>query len=137
MFSFESQVRVRYADTDQMHVVYHAKFIEYFESGRTEAIRSLGITYKEIEELGVYMPVVRIQCDFIRPGRYDDLLTIKTTLNELPHDHQIEFVQEAFNEMGKLICKADILLYFMSTESNKKTPMPLKLLEKLSPYFHS
>jgi acyl-CoA thioester hydrolase len=137
MFSFESQVRVRYADTDQMHVVYHAKFIEYFESGRTEAIRSLGITYKEIEELGVYMPVVRIQCDFIRPGRYDDLLTIKTTLNELPHDHRIEFVQEAFNEMGKLICKADILLYFMSTESNKKTPMPLKLLEKLSPYFHS
>lgn len=137
MFSFESQVRVRYADTDQMHVVYHAKFIEYFESGRTEAIRSLGITYKEIEEMGVYMPVVRIQCDFIRPGRYDDLLTIKTTLNQLPDDHRIEFLQEAFNETGKLICKANILLYFMSTETNKKTPMPLKLIEKLSPYFHS
>jgi len=135
MFSFESQVRVRYADTDQMHVVYHAKFIEYFESGRTESIRSLGISYKEIEEMGIYMPVVRLQCDFIRPGRYDDLLTIKTILREIPSDHRIEFEQEAYNESGKLVCKASILLYFMDTATNNKTTMPVMLVDKLQPYF--
>ena len=135
MFSFDSQVRVRYADTDQMHVVYHAKFIEYFESGRTESIRSLGISYKEIEEMGIYMPVVRVQCDFIRPGKYDDLLNIKTMLTEIPSDHRIEFLQEVYNEAGKLICKATILLYFMDTATNIKTTMPSMLVDKLQPYF--
>jgi acyl-CoA thioester hydrolase len=135
MFSYESQVRVRYADTDQMHVVYHGKFVEYFESGRTESIRSLGISYKEIEEMGIYMPVVRIQCDFIRPGRYDDLLTIKTMLMEIPSDHRIEFIQEAYNEIGKLICKAHVLLYFMDAATNNKTMMPLALVDKLQPFF--
>lgn len=135
MFSFESQVRVRYADTDQMHVVYHAKYIEYFESGRTESIRSLGISYREIEEMGIYMPVVRVQCDFIRPGKYDDLLTIKTMLREIPSDHRIEFDQEAYNEAGKLVCKATILLYFMDTATNTKTTMPTMLVDKLQPYF--
>ena len=135
MFSFESQVRVRYADTDQMHVVYHAKYIEYFESGRTESIRSLGISYKELEEMGIYMPVVRVQCDFIRPGRYDDLLTIKTLLKEIPTDHRIEFLQEAYNESGKLICKASILLYFMDAATNNKTTMPKPLIDKLKPFF--
>ena len=135
MFSYESQLRVRYADTDQMHVVYHAKFVEYFESGRTESIRSLGISYKEIEELGIYMPVVRIQCDFIRPGRYDDLLTIKTMLMEIPSDHRIEFIQEAYNEIGKLICKANVLLYFMDASTNNKTIMPPALVDKLQPFF--
>ena len=135
MFSFDSQVRVRYADTDQMHVVYHAKFIEYFESGRTESIRSLGISYREIEEMGIYMPVVRVQYDFIRPGKYDDLLTIKTMLTEIPSDHRIEFLQEAYNEAGKLICKATILLYFMDTATNSKITMPSMLIDKLQPYF--
>lgn len=135
MFSFESLVRVRYADTDQMRVVYHAKFIEYFESGRTESIRSLGITYKEIEEMGIYMPVVRVQCDFIRPGRYDDLLTIKTMLKEITSDHRIEFKQEAYNDTGKLLCKATVLLYFMDTATNSKTTMPTLMADKLQPYF--
>lgn len=135
MFSFDTPVRVRYADTDQMHVVYHAKFIEYFESGRTESIRSLGVTYKEIEELGLIMPVVRVQCDFLRPGRYDDLLTVRTILRVMPEGHRIQFEHEVYNESNKLICKGSILLYFLEKETNNKVDIPQHLIEKLKPFF--
>lgn len=135
MFSFDTPVRVRYADTDQMHVVYHAKFIEYFESGRTESIRSLGVTYKEIEEWGLIMPVVRVQCDFLRPGRYDDLLTVRTILREMPEGHRIQFEQEVYNESSKLICKGSILLYFLEKETHNKVDIPQQLIEKLKPFF--
>lgn len=135
MFSFDTPVRVRYADTDQMHVVYHAKFIEYFESGRTESIRSLGVTYKEIEEWGLVMPVVRVQCDFLRPGRYDDLLTVRTILREMPEGHRIQFEQEVYNESSKLLCKGSILLYFLERETNNKVNIPQHLIEKLKPFF--
>ena len=135
MFSFDTPVRVRYADTDQMHVVYHAKFIEYFESGRTESIRSLGVTYKEIEEWGLIMPVVRVQCDFLRPGRYDDLLTVRTILREMPEGHRIQFEQEVYNESSKLICKGSILLYFLEKETNNKVDIPQQLIQKLKPFF--
>ncbi len=135
MFSYDSHVRVRYADTDQMHVVYHGKFIEYFESGRTEAIRSIGITYKEIEAWGIIMPVVRIQCDYIRPGKYDDLLTIRTILSELPTNHRIEFEQEIYNEEEKLICKGKILLYFLDRNTHQKVEMPAQLVDKIKPFF--
>lgn len=135
MFSFDTPVRVRYADTDQMHVVYHAKFIEYFESGRTESIRSLGVTYKEIEEWGLIMPVVRVQCDFLRPGRYDDLLTVRTILRVMPEGHRIQFEHEVYNESNKLICKGSILLYFLEKETNNKVDLPQHLIEKLKPFF--
>lgn len=135
MFSFDTPVRVRYADTDQMHVVYHAKFIEYFESGRTESIRSLGVTYKEIEEWGLIMPVVRVQCDFLRPGRYDDLLTVRTILREMPEGHRIQFEQEVYNESSKLLCKGSILLYFLEKETNNKVDIPQHLIDKLKPFF--
>lgn len=136
MFSFDNQIRVRYADTDQMQVVYHAKFIEYFESGRTEAIRHLGITYKEIEAWGLIMPVVKLTCEYVRPGLYDDLLTIRTILKELPDSHSIDFHQEIYNEAEKLICKGTITLFFVERETRTKCTMPATLREKLHPYFN-
>lgn len=135
MFSFDTQLRVRYADTDQMQVVYHAKLIEYFEVGRTDAIRSLGITYKQIEESGIIMPIVRVECNYLRPARYDELLTIRTMLSELPKDHRIEFDQEIYNEDNKLLCKAKILLYFLDKESNSRKEIPGVLTSKLSSFF--
>lgn len=135
MFSFDTQLRVRYADTDQMQVVYHAKLIEYFEVGRTDAIRSLGITYKQIEEAGIIMPIVRVECNYLRPARYDELLTIRTMLNELPKDHRVEFEQEIYNEEDKLLCKAKILLYFIDKESNSRGIIPEMLSRKLIPFF--
>jgi len=136
MFSFDNQIRVRYADTDQMQVVYHAKFIEYFESGRTEAIRHLGITYKEIEEWGLIMPVVKLTIEYARPGLYDDLLTIRTILKEFPDSHSIDFHQEIFNEAEKLVCKGTITLFFVEKATRTKCTMPAPLREKLLPYFN-
>ena len=136
MFSFDTHVRVRYADTDQMQVVYHGKYIEYFEVGRTDAMRSLGITYKDVEQAGVIMPVVSVDCKFIKPALYDDLLTIRPSLLNLPKDHKIEFHQEVYNEKNQLLCKARVALYFMEKITFQKTAMPLMLVSKLEPFFN-
>ncbi len=118
-----------------MQVVYHAKLIEYFEVGRTDSIRSLGITYKEVEKAGIIMPIVRVECNYLRPALYDQMLTIRTMLNTLPKDHRIEFEQEIYNEESKLLCKAKILLYFLDKETNAKHQMPEMLSKKLAPFF--
>src|SRR5439155_21705889 len=91
MFITETQVRVRYAETDQMNVVYYGNYAQYFEVARAESIRNLGLTYKEMEAAGIMMPVVEMQTKFLRPAHYDDLLTIKTMMRQLPVDHRILF----------------------------------------------
>jgi acyl-CoA thioester hydrolase len=135
MFVSEIQLRVRYAETDQMNVVYHGNYAQYFETGRTESIRQLGFTYKEMEAMGIMMPIVELHCKFIRPAHYDDLLTIRTTLKELPIGHRIEFFQEVFNEVGILLTTGRVSMYFIETKTMQKTGMPEALREKLQPFF--
>lgn len=135
MFTSETQVRVRYAETDQMGVVYHSNYFPYFESARAESIRKLGFTYVDMEKMGVIMPVVEIHCKYLRPAHYDDLLTIKTMLKELPVHHKIEFHHEVFNEKDELLAVGKIILYFMESKTMKRTTMPEMLVEKLKPYF--
>ena len=135
MFSSETTIRVRYAETDQMGVVYHSNYFPYFESARAESIQHLGFTYADMEKMGVIMPLVDVHCRYLRPAIYDDLLTIKTLLKELPIHHKIEFHHEVFNEKGELLAVAKIILYFMESQSMKKTTMPAALLEKIQPYF--
>ncbi len=135
MFTTETQVRVRYAETDQMGVVYHSNYFPYFESARAESIRQLGFTYADMEKMGVIMPVVDVHCRYLRPAKYDDLLTIKTMLNELPLHHKIEFHHEVFNEENELLAIGKIILYFMEAKTMKKTTMPGQLLAKLQSYF--
>ena len=136
MFESMTQVRVRYAETDQMNVVYHGNYAQYFEVGRAEGIRQLGLTYKDIESMGVIMPIVEFHSRFIRPAHYDDLLTVKTMLREIPVDHKIEFYQEVFNEEGKLLTTGRIVLYFINAKTREKTMMPSPLLDRLLPYFN-
>ena len=135
MYTTETQVRVRYAETDQMDVVYHGNYAQYFEVGRAESIRQLGYTYKDIEEFGIIMPIVEFHLKFIRPAHYDDLLTIKTTLKELPADHKIEFHQEVYNEAGKLLTMGKVLLFFLNAATKEKVVMPEELKNKLAPFF--
>jgi acyl-CoA thioester hydrolase len=135
MFETTFQIRVRYADTDQMNIVYHGNYVQYFEVGRTESIRHLGFTYKDMEAMGVFMPVVEWQAKFVRPAHYDDLLTIKTILKELPPDHRVEFFQEVYNEQGKLLTTGKAVLYFIDAKTKSKTTMPKQIKEKLQPYF--
>ena len=135
MFISETHIRVRYAETDQMGVVYHGNYFAYFESARAEAIRELGFTYADMERMGVIMPVIEVQCRYLRPARYDDLLTIRVILNELPVHHKIEFTQEVYNESKELLASGRVILYFMEAGSMKRTTMPEKLRLKLQPFF--
>src|SRR5205085_10973466 len=123
MFTSETKVRVRYAETDQMGVVYHSNFFPYFESARAESIRDLGFTYADMEKMGVIMPVVDVHCRYLRPARYDDLLTIRTVLKELPLHHKIEFFHEVYVEKEELLAEGKIILYFMESKTMKKTTM--------------
>lgn len=135
MFTSETQLRVRYADTDQMGVVYHSNYFDYFEVGRAEAIRQLGYTYAKMEEAGICMPIVDAHARFLRPALYDNLLTIKTTLKELPVHHKIEFVHEIYNEQNQLLCSGKVILYFVEKTSMKRAVIPEILKKILETYF--
>jgi len=137
MYVSETRIRVRYAETDQMNVVYHGNYSQYFEVGRVESIRQLGLSYKDVEALGVIMPVIEWTAKFLRPAHYDDLLTVRTTLKELPTTHRIEFIQEVYSEDGKLLTVGKVLLYFLKAGTMEKTDMPQYLAEKLQPYFQA
>ena len=135
MYISTTQARVRYAETDQMGIVYYGNYAQYFEIGRVESMRQLGYSYKEMEKEGVILPVVEMHIKYLRSAVYDDLLTIKTTLQEIPHDHRITFLQEVFNESGKLLTSGHITLYFLDNVTRKRTIMPKALKDKLAPYF--
>lgn len=136
MFNSTTTIRVRYSETDQMNVVYHGNYAQYFEVARSEAIRDMGITYKEMEEMGIVMPIVELHTKFLRPALYDDLLTIKTQLRELPTNHRIEFHHEVYNEAGKLLTVGRIVLYFLDAKTMARTKMPQELAKHLAPFFH-
>jgi len=136
MYESTTQVRVRYAETDQMDVVYHGNYAQYFEVARAEAIRKLGFTYKNMEALGTYMPITELQCKYLRPAHYDDLLSVKVILRELPSDHRIAFDHEVYNESGSLLTIGKVVLYFIDSNTHEKKNMPAELLEKLAPFFN-
>ena len=135
MFVSETLLRVRYAETDQMGVVYHSNYFPWFESARAESIRQLGFSYADMEKMGIVMPVIEVQCRYLRPAVYDDLLRIKVILKELPVHHKIEFHHEVFNEKNELLATGRIILYFLEAKTMKRTTMPGQLLLKLQPFF--
>jgi len=135
LFTTETSIRIHYALTDQMGIVYHGHYAQFYEIGRTEAIRSLGYTYRDIEALGIIMPVVDIHSKFLRPAKYDDLITVKTTLKEMPVHHKIVFHSEIYNQLNQLLNVGDVTLYFMEAKTMRRCEMPDKLKEELLKYF--
>ena len=135
MYTFATNIRVRYAETDQMGVVYHGNYFQYFEVARAECIRELGFTYADMEKAGIIMPVVEVNCKYLRPALYDDLLTIKITLKQLPENHKILFYQEVFNEKNELLATGTVLLYFMNAATMQRSKLPDALYQKLKPFF--
>ena len=113
MYTNEIQIRVRYAETDRMGYVYYGHYAAYFEVARVEMLRSLGFSYKKLEDEGVILPVLDYNIKYIRPGYYDDLLTIKTTIKELP-TARMRFNYETFNEKKELINIAETTLVFVN-----------------------
>ncbi|MEJ7626966.1 MAG: thioesterase family protein [Ferruginibacter sp.] len=135
MFVTQTQIRIHYALTDQMGVVYHGNYAQFYEIGRTESIRTLGFTYKDIEAMGIIMPVIDIHSRFLRPAKYDDLITVVTTLRELPLNHKIVFHSEIFNEASQLLNSGTVTLFFMEAVGMKKVDIPIALRAKVEKYF--
>ena len=134
MYTAETQIRVRYAETDQMSYVYYGNYAMYFEVGRVEAMRSIGFSYKEMEDEGVMMPVLESHFRYLQPGKYDELLTIKTTIPTLP-GARIRFEYEVFNEQKKLITEGWTILTFLKKDSHRPTRPPQNLVALLKEYF--
>lgn len=134
MFSHRTNIRVRYAETDQMGFVYYGNYCTYYETGRVEAIRSLGLTYRDLEDEGCLMPVIENNSRYLRPARYDDLLEIVTYIDSKP-DMKIKFRYEIFNEAKKLLHTGDTTLVFLDTKTRKTKMVPEKLYSALLPFF--
>ena len=135
MFTSETQIRIHYALTDQMGVVYYGNYAQFYEIGRTELLRNLGFAYKEIEAMGIVLAVTDMHIRFLRPAKYDDLITVKTTLKEIPLHHKIVFHGEIYNQQNELLNTGDVTLYFLEAKTMKRCEMPEVLKEKLSKYF--
>jgi|TARA_B110001454_G_scaffold3180_1_gene2933 acyl-CoA thioester hydrolase len=125
-----TKTRVRYSETDQMGVVYHGNYAQFFEMGRTEWLRSLGVTYKDMEMNGIILPVVSLNLIFIKSALYDDILTIHTYLKKEPMV-KIEFNYEIKNQLDELICTGNSVLAFIDTKNMKPTRCPDYLLKGL------
>jgi acyl-CoA thioester hydrolase len=134
MFSHATQIRVRYAETDQMGYVYYGNYATYFEVARVETMRAFGITYKELEEDGVMMPVLEYKSKYIRPAKYDDLLTVTIFIKSMP-TARILFEYEIKNEAGVLLNVAETTLVFIDMATNKPCPVPANFKNMLQKYF--
>lgn len=134
MFSHSTKIRVRYADTDQMGFMYYGNYAEFYEVGRVEMLRSLGMTYKSMEESGIIMPVTELKCKYIKPALYDEEITVKVFIDKMP-SVRINFRYELYNEGNELINLGETTLVFID-QKKKKPCLPSKeFLEKLSVYF--
>lgn len=134
MYISETFIRVRYGETDQMGFVYYGNYASYFEVARVESLRQLGMTYKELEEMGVIMPVLENRSKYLAPALYDDNLKIVTTIREKP-GVRIRFEYEISNEDGKVIHQGETLLVFVDKKSGRPCRPPEKFNKVLEPYF--
>lgn len=125
-FSF----RVRYEETDQMGVVYHGNYAKYLEIGRVEWLRALGITYRSMEEGGTMLPVIFLQIQYKKSAKYDDLITVETSLKKVP-SVKIEFDYKIYNETRELLVEANTVLAFMDMATGKPKKCPDYILGKL------
>lgn len=124
---FDYTVRTRYAETDQMGVVYYGNYPQYLELGRVEWLRELGISYKKMEEEGVMLPVVSLQIDYKKPAFYDELITVRTRLKNISSS-KIEFDYELINEKGETISTANTVLVFVSAETRRPMRCPESII---------
>ena len=130
MYSFETKVRVRYGETDQMGFVYYGVYAQYFEVGRVELLRSLGVGYKSLEEEGYFLPVVNFEIQYKKPALYDDELIIKTTIKEMP-SARIAFYYETYNIKKVLLNTGKVVLVFVDKTNRKPCLTPSIVINKL------
>lgn len=124
---FKTQCRVRYSETDRMGYCYYGNFAAYFEVGRVEALRSLGFSYKKIEDEGLLLPVLDYSVRYLKPAHYDELLTLETRVVKVT-ETRVYFAYRCFNELGELLNTASTTLVFVSASTKKPTAGPAAML---------
>jgi len=129
LFKHTINIRVRYAETDKMGFVYYGNYATYFEIGRVEALRELGITYARMEEEGVLLPVVNLNVDYKKAAHYDDLLTLETEILERP-SVKIVFGYKLYRDQV-LLCNAQTTLVFLDQKSGRPRKCPENILQAL------
>jgi acyl-CoA thioester hydrolase len=134
MFSHSTKLRVRYAETDQMGYMYYGNYAAFYEVGRVEMLRSLGMTYKSMEESGIMMPVLDLKCKFIKPALYDQQITVRVHMAKMP-SVRIHFTYQLFNEDEELINEGETTLVFIDIKRNKPCLPSAEFLERLQQYF--
>ena len=113
-----------------MNYVYYGNYATYFEVARVEAMKGFGLSYKELEDAGILMPVVHYEIDYKKPAFYDEELTVSCIIRELPRS-RMNFYYETHNEKGELLNTAMTQLVFISTQTNRPTKAPKPLIEAL------
>lgn len=134
MYKHFSKLRVRYSETDKMGYVYYGNYAQYFEVARVEALRELGLSYKELEENGLMLPVLSYSINYLKPAFYDSLLTIECSLIEMPKT-RLKFEFKTMDEKGGVLNNASVVLVFVDMKKNKPILAPDYFIEKLQPFF--
>jgi len=135
MFKHETEVRVRYSETDKMSFVYYGHYAQYFEVGRVEALRALGFPYKSLEDRGIMLPVTDFSIRFLKPAVYDDVLLVNTTISEMPRV-KIRFDYEIFRKDDlALLTMGNTTLVFVDMKSGRPARCPSDMSKVLEPFF--
>jgi acyl-CoA thioester hydrolase len=132
-YSYPSKIRVRYGETDQMGYCYYGNYAQYFEVGRVEALRSIGLSYKTLEMEGIMLPVSSFTVKYFSPAKYDDELIVNTIISEIK-GARINFTYEILNSENKLICTAETMLVFVDKNNMKPIQAPALLIQLLEKY---
>ena len=135
MYTYEHQLRIRYADTDKMGYAYYGNYSRYYEIARVESLRTLGIRYSDLEDRGVIMPVLENFSKYIKPATYDELITIKLMVKKFP-GVRVKFEYEFYNEQDEIIHIGHTVLVFVDRETGKVTEMPEEIRNVLKPFFN-
>ena len=135
MFVYESKVKVRYVETDQMGVVHHSNYAQYYELARTECFEACsGMSYEQMEAEGVMLPILEIQCKFLKPAFYNQTLTIKSIVNELP-TVRLTVDYEIYNEAKELINTGKTILVFVNKTTRSPCQPPKNFMQQVYQYF--
>jgi acyl-CoA thioester hydrolase len=135
MITCDLQIRVRYGETDRMGYAYYGYYPLYYEQGRSELMRQFGLSYREMEDSGVLLPVADMHVDYYSPAFYDELITVRTSVIDKP-TVKIIFIYEIFNSKNELINKATTTLVFVDGKSRKPCRPPRNFMEAIEPYFN-
>jgi len=134
MFEHATKIRVRYGETDQMGYMYYGNYAEFYEVGRVEMLRSLGLTYSGMEASGIMMPVMELKCKYLKPALYDEEITVNVIMDKMP-GVKIHFRYELFNEKDELINLGETLLVFVNMATSRPCLPSEEFLDKLKPFF--